>query len=69
MGSGAGVAREEGSGAGDVRRAAADFGDAGARDAPRDWARAGGDGERSLAGAGVSSRSGDLTWSATAVFV
>ena len=44
--SGAGVARVEDWGAGEVRRAAADFGEGGARDAARDAEGGGGDGER-----------------------
>ena len=64
VGLGAGVARVEGSGSGEERRAAA--GDWGAREVAR-VAAVGGDGERSLVGG--RSRSGDLTCSATAVFV
>ena len=55
--SGAGVARE-GSGAGEVRRAAMDsMGDAGARDAAREDA-GGGDGERALGAGERESRGG-----------
>ena len=64
--SGAGVARVEDWGAGEVRRAAADFGEGGARDAARDAEGGGGDGERSLAGG--RSRSGERRDAATAVF-